>query len=152
MPERQAFIDSIKGVEREASVVSAAIAYFGSAVEAGGAILPTTPTRTSPRDFVAAAVQVEPTYLIRMWAEFEMALRSFHLKKTGDDDIQASNLVGWTTGVKQGRAISDDVRDLVHEVREYRSYLVHGRPAPAVSIEQARKRLNTLLGCLPINW
>ena len=87
-----------------------------------------------------------------MWTAFEMALRSYHETKTGHDNIKASQMVDWTTGVKQGRAISEDVRDGVHEVRAYRNFLVHGNPAPPVSIEEARKRLNTLPHCLPIIW
>jgi hypothetical protein len=42
------------------------------------------------------------------------------------------------------------------EVREYRNFLVHERdeqaPPAAIAIEVARKRLNTLLHCLPIQW
>ncbi|WP_148594499.1 hypothetical protein [Aquisphaera giovannonii] len=65
-------------------------------------------------------------------------------------------MIDWTAGVRRGRAISTDVRDDVHEVREYRNFLVHERddqatPA-AVTIEEARKRLNTLLHCLPDQW
>ena len=119
---------------------------------------PSLPTKTSPRDLVAAAEQVESTYLIRMWAEFETALRSYRRHITGDpdDQIRTRNLIDWTAGVRQGRAISADVRDDVHEVREYRNFLVHERddqaPPAAVAIEEARKRLNTLLHCLPIQW
>lgn len=93
-----------------------------------------------------------------MWAEFETALRSYRRPITGnpDDRISTINLIDWTVGVKQGRAISSDVRDDVHEVREYRYFLVHERdnqtPPAAVAIEAARKRLNTLLHCLPIQW
>jgi hypothetical protein len=72
------------------------------------------------------------------------------------DRIGKINLIDWTSGVKQGRAISADVRDDVHDVREYRNFPVHERddqsPPAAVAIEAARKRLNTLLHCLPIQW
>jgi len=149
MPERQAFIDQVKGTERESYVIAAAVSHYGAVVQTGNVELP---AKTSPRDLVAALDQVEATYLIRMWAAFEMALRSYHEEKTGHDEIKAVNLVGWTAGIKQGRAISEDVRDRVHEVRNYRNYLVHGNPAHAVTIEDARKRLNTLLHCLPIQW
>jgi hypothetical protein len=155
MAERQAFIDRVKGAERESYVVAAAVAHYEPLALAGDARLP---TKTSPRDLIAAADQVESTYLIRMWAEFETALRSYRRHVTGDpeDQIRTRNLIDWTAGVKQGRAISADVRDDVHEVREYRNFLVHERddqqPPAAVTIEEARKRLNTLLHCLPIHW
>ncbi len=155
MPERQAFIDRVKGAERESYVVAASIDHYSPATQAGQVRLP---PRTSPRDLVAASDHVESTYLIRMWAEFETALRSYRRHITGDpeDQITTRNLIDWTAGVKQGRAISVTVRDDVHEVREYRNFLVHQRddlaPPPAITIEEARKRLNTLLHCLPIQW
>jgi len=158
MAERQVFIDRVKGAERECYVVAAAVKYYGNAVQAGTARLPSMPTKTSPRDLVMAADKVESTYMIRMWAEFEAAIRSYRRYITGDTDdrITTSNLIIWTAGVKQGRAISEDVRDNVHEVREYRNYLVHERddldPPAEVAIDVARTQLNTLLHCLPIKW
>ena len=158
MAERQVFIDRVKGAERECYVVAAAVNHYGNAVQAGDARLPTAPTKTSPRDLATAADKVESTYLIRMWAEFETALRSYHRYFTGDPDdrINTRNLINWTAGVKQGRAISEDVRDNVHEVREYRNYVVHERdhvdPPAEVAIDVVRTRLNTLLRCLPIKW
>lgn len=155
MAERQAFIDRVKGAEQESYVVAAAIAYYGALAQAGDARLP---SKTSPRHLVTAADQVESTYLIRMWAEFETALRSYRRRITrdSDDSIGTRNLVDWTAGVKQGRPISADIRDDVHEVREYRNFLVHERddqaPPASVAIQAARKRLNTLLHCLPIHW
>ena len=96
--------------------------------------------------------------MIRMWAEFETALRSYRRHITGDphDRISTINLIDWTAGVRQGRAISVDDRDDVHEVRVYRNYLVHERddqdPPDEVAIDVARTCLNTLLHCLPSNW
>ncbi len=136
-------------------MVIAAINHYSQTVQANVAQLP---NRTSPRDLVKAASNIESTYLIRMWAEFETALRSYHRRITdkADDRISTRNLIDWTGGVRQGRAISEDVRDDVHEVREYRNYLVQGRDDPnaptEVTIQVARTRLNTLLHCLPFHW
>ena len=158
MAERQVFIDRVKGAERECYVVAAAVNHYGKAVQASNAQLPSMPAKTSPRDLVTAADNVESTYMIRMWAEFETALRSYRRHITGDPDdrIITSNLIDWTAGVKQGRAISEDVRDDVHGVREYRNYLVHERddldPPAEVAIDVARTWLNILLHCLPIKW
>ena len=68
MAERQAFIDRVKGAERESYVVTAAVTYYRPVALAGDARLP---PKTSPRDLVAASHQVESTYMVRMWAEFE---------------------------------------------------------------------------------
>jgi hypothetical protein len=158
MAERQVFIDRVKGAERECYVVTAAVNHYGNAVRAGNAKLPSNPTKTSPRDLVMASEMVESTYIIRMWAEFETALRSYRRHITGDPDdrISTSNLIDWMSGVRRGRAISEDVRDDVHKVREYRNDLVHERndldPLDRVEIDVARTRLNTFLGRLPERW
>jgi hypothetical protein len=158
MAEPQVFIDRVKGVERECYVVAVAVSHYRKAVEASNAKLPTKPIKTSPRDLVSAADNVNSTYIIRMWAEFETALRSYRRRITGDPDdrIITTNLIDWTAGVKRGRAISEDVREDVHKIREYRNDLVHERddldPADVVAIDVARSRLNTLLGCLPSKW
>jgi hypothetical protein len=155
MVERQAFIDRVKGAARECYVVAAGVNHYKQAVLASDAHLP---NETSPRDLAAAVDKVESTYTIRMWAEFETGLRSYRRHITGDQDdrISTSSLIDWTAGVKRGRAISEDVRDDVHEVREYRNYLVHERddqdPPDKVAIDLARTRLNTFLHRLPINW
>jgi hypothetical protein len=155
MPERRALMDRIKGAEREYYAVAHAVAHHRPGVQAGDIVLPPA---TSLRDLVAAADQLEPTYLIRVWAEFETALRSYRRHLTGDPDdrIGTESLINWTAGVRQGRAISEDIRDDVHEVREYRNSLVHERddqdPPAAVAIDVARRRLNTYLQKLPERW
>jgi hypothetical protein len=146
MAERQVFIDRVKGAEWECYVVAAAVNHYGKAVQASNAKLPSMPTKTSPRDLVAAADIVESTCMVRMWAEFETAIGSYrrHITGNADDRISTSNLIDWTAGVRQGRAISEDVRDDVHEVREYRNYLVHERddldPPDEVAINEPETR------------
>ena len=74
MPERRELMDRIKGAEREYYAVAHAVARHRPAVRAGDVVLPPA---TSPRDLDAAADRLEPTYVIRVWAEFETALRSY---------------------------------------------------------------------------
>jgi len=47
MPERQVFIDRVKGVERECYVAAAAVSHYRKAVEAGNANLPSMPTKNT---------------------------------------------------------------------------------------------------------
>ena len=79
MPERRELMDRIKGAEREYYAVAHAVARHRPAVRAGDVVLPPA---TSPRDLDAAADRLEPTYLIRVWAEFETALRSYRRQIT----------------------------------------------------------------------
>jgi len=155
MAERQAFIDRIKDAEKEYRVVISALEVYHQSIVKGSIQLSAS---IAPRHVISAIDKAESTYLIRMWAEFETALRSYRRFLTGDseDRIATSNLIDWMACVRQGRAISEDVRDNVHSIRKYRNSLVHERddtdPPEAISIEIARKQLNTMLHSLPFDW
>ena len=59
---------------------------------------------------------------------------------------QGKTVIIITHKLEEVRAISEDVRDDVHEVRVYRNFLVHERddqePPAGVAIDVARRRLN----------
>lgn len=147
-------IDRLKAVEREFQVVWDAIERLRVAVADGRVVLP---IGTSIRDLDAARRQLEATFLIRLWAEFETAVRSYYGTLTNDPDprIRAIDLINTVAASRLGRAVADTVRVEVHEVREYRNSLVHDRddPAPPVALSDARRRLNMYLGGkLPEKW
>ena len=126
------WIDRLKFVEREHRLVATAIARLRLAILEG---LVRTPDGTTPRDLVAAGENLETTYLVRLWAEFETALLSYYRDLTGDPEarIRATDLVNTLAGVRRGRAIADEVRAAVHEVREYRNSLVHEPHRPGTA-------------------
>jgi hypothetical protein len=147
-------IDRLKAVVREFHVVEDAIERLRVAVADGRVDLP---DGTTTRDLDAARRQLEATFLIRLWAEFETALRSYYGWLTNDPDprIRSLDLVNAVAASRRGRALADAARMAVHEVRHYRNSLVHDRddPAPAVPLLEARRRLNMYLGAkLPERW
>ncbi len=153
MPELYEIFDRLKATCREYKVV------INATERVRGAILKNeipAPAKTSLRDYECAIAQLEPTYLVRLWAEFESALRSYRRHVVGNpiDAIRAFDLVNWAQGIDQGRKVDAGLRDLVHEVREYRNALVHERDglAPAVEIDEARRRLGSYLSRLPDRW
>ncbi len=144
MPNLHEVFDRLKATLREYSVVADAVRRLRDAVRDGQV---PSPPATSLRDYEAALGQLEPTYLVRLWAEFETTLRSYRrpIEKNPDDNIRAFDLIQWAQGIMAGRKVDAGVRDLVHEVREYRNSLVRERDnmAPAVGIAEARHRLST---------
>jgi hypothetical protein len=62
------WVDRLKFVEREHRVVATAIERLRRAVL--DVQLP-APDGTTHRDLAAASESLEPTYLVRLWAEFE---------------------------------------------------------------------------------
>ena len=97
-----------------------------------------------------AAENLEATYLIRLFAEFESGLRDFwvSIRKTHP---QAEVLMRRITS-KCG--IDYQIWQNADRVRMYRNHLVHElhESATSVSIEEARRFLNLFFGRLPPNW
>jgi hypothetical protein len=142
--------DRIKAVEREYQAVGSSVGHMRRAIADGTEGL----VGATVGDLITANENLEGTYLIRLWAEFETAVRSYYGWLTNDTRIGTHDLINTVAGVRRGRAISEDVRRAVHGVRDYRNTLVHARddPAQSVTITDARHNLNTFLCKLPETW
>ena len=98
---------------------------------------------------------LEGTYLVRLFAAFEAALRSYDRARHNDPtrDEKASVLIDMTGG-RRGQGISAAVRDGAHDVRRVRNYWAHevdATPEP-MTITNARARLQKYLAWLPEEW
>ena len=98
---------------------------------------------------------LEGTYLVRLFAAFEAALRSYDRARYNDPtrDEKASVLIDMTGG-RRGQGISTAVRAGAHVVRRVRNYWAHesdATPEP-MTIADARARLQKYLSWLPDEW
>ncbi len=98
---------------------------------------------------------LEGTYLVRLFAAFEAALRSYDRARHNDPTrtLDASLLID-STGGRRGQGISTAVRTGAHSVRLMRNYWAHENdipPAP-MTLAEARARLQTYLSWLPEEW
>ena len=95
---------------------------------------------------------LEGTYLVRLFAAFEAALRSYDRAHRSDPtrDEKASVLID-TIGGRRGQGISIAVREGAHAVRKVRNYWAHDNDAmlTPMSLAEARARLQTYLSWLP---
>jgi hypothetical protein len=141
------WLHRIKAVEREFLVARKAIDEFIAAVDQGESSLP---ANTKVNDADAMLANLEGTYLIRLYAAFEAGLRSYYAS-IREKSPQTTDLIN---SVAARRQIPDDLRDKVHEVREYRNNLVHegDEDISAVAIGNARSRLCTFFSWLPDDW
>jgi len=104
-----------------------------------------------PADLLSADENLQGTYLIRMFAEFETALRSYWATIKPNARIQAEALIN-NIGTK--RSIPVSVINATHAARMWRNSLVHHRDEENsdMTIERARHQLATFLARLPITW
>lgn len=111
--------------------------------------------REIAKSFQQADKNLEGTYIVRLFATFEAALRSFDRFKCGDPDrqIPASVLIDTISG-RRGLGIEQRVRDGAHAVRMLRNFWAHeGEVEPqTLSIAAARARLQLYLSALPEEW
>lgn len=98
------------------------------------------------------AANIELTYLVRIFAEFEAALRDvwrLHFKRPSAPPVSA--LID-SIGAKCGVPDADILE--VHQVREYRNSVVHEGVVSSfkLSLGESRNRLCKFMARLPLTW
>jgi hypothetical protein len=138
----------IKAIEREYSAVRLATERLLAQVRADSTIIGKIGLRF--RDADHAYGNLEGTYLIRLFAEFETGVRKYW-NTVSVSHPRTEDLVN---GVAARRRIDHELINRVHAVREYRNSLVHEREeaVDAVSVSDARGTLCKFLGRLPPEW
>jgi len=154
MPNRRFdWHEHIKDIEGEYGAMQFAAARLEAQVIATPDILATGDAR---RGYIREAMRnLEGTYLVRLFAAFEAALRSFDRARHNDPsrDLSASLLID-TIGGRRGQGISSAVRGGAHAVRSVRNYWAHESdsiPEP-MTMAEARARLQRFLSWLPEEW
>jgi hypothetical protein len=153
MPSRRFdWHERVKAVESEYKSVRIAVDRLKSAVAHDPTALRAGP---KPANLGAADRNLEGTYLVRLFAEFESALRSYDRARHGDPTrkTEASILID-TIGGRRGQGISANVREGAYAVRRVRNHWAHERDATPdlMSIAEARARLQAFLSWLPDEW
>jgi hypothetical protein len=149
MPHRRSdWHERIKAVEREYWAARIAVDRLTADVARDPGVLGIGPER---RDLIAANDNIEGTYLIRMFAEFESGIRSFWIADRRRTRPQAEVLLD---RVGTSRGIPGDVIIDVHAARIYRNSLLHDREdeVEVVTVSQARRCFQTYLARLPNQW
>jgi hypothetical protein len=147
LAKRFVWLGRIKDVEREHSATNIAAIRLLEAARLDSSILQ---GEVRIRDLEHAFANLDGTYIIRVFAEFETGLRSYWVQLRGTEPPIRNLLESIATlrGVPR-----DNLAD-VHSVREYRNVLVHEREAELepISMANARSRLCKFFARLPDNW
>jgi len=102
-----------------------------------------------------ASGNLEGTYIVRLFAAFEAALRSYDRAKHNDPSrrTEASVMID-AIGGRRGHTIQMGIRQGAHEVRRVRNRWAHesdADPGP-MTVDEARARLQAFLSELPDEW
>jgi len=102
------------------------------------------------RDICACHDDLERTYLVRMFAVFEVALRGFWRRGVGRrSHPHVSQLMD---SVASRCHMRFDHLDRAHRVREFRNTLVHGGGSRSLALAEAKSYLCKFLSNLPREW
>ena len=145
--ERQ---NRIKAIEQMFRAARASVAHYRRACQNDPGLLGTAGFRI--RDIRDCHEELEATFLLRVFAEFEGALQDFWRSGMGRqtspatrtllDRIAARCHVPWTE------------LDRAHQVRAYRNAIIHEGEAPRateIALPEARRHLCLFLSRLPAN-
>jgi hypothetical protein len=149
-PRSTAWGDRIKDVEREYRVASYAGELLDEHLAAKPDALAVLDLRR--RDAVRFRANLEPTYLIRVYAEFEACLREAWRRAFGRKTFPKMEVL--IDRIGDLRQVPAGLVTEVHQVRGYRNDVVHDvrRGEARVSLGQARSHLCSYIGRLPLDW
>jgi hypothetical protein len=108
------------------------------------------------REYLSRADKnLDGTYIVRLFAAFEAALRSYDRAKHDDPTRETKSAIMIDEiGGKRGRGIQPGIRQRAHDVRQVRNFRAHDEdavPAP-MTVDEARARLQAYLHELPDEW
>lgn len=150
MTERERRLQRLRAVQREFETAAVAIDALGARFKVDPSALASY--GLTKRDFHKLQQNLEATYLVRLFAEFETTLRSawthaFHR-------VSHPRITDLHNSIAARRSIPERWLDAVHEVRVYRNSIVHedSDKASPVAIPDACNRLCRFLSQLPARW
>jgi hypothetical protein len=149
MNRREERLERIRRVEREYQIAAIAIGGLGRQFRADPSALAGDELRH--RDFLACRDNVEATYLIRLFAEFEAGLRQMWRTLVRPTSPPAQILLD---SVAARFFIPATWLAQVHEVRLYRNSLVHeaDEEIEKISLVDARSHVCRYFSRLPTTW
>ena len=142
--------ERVKSVERQYFVAEKARESLETALKAHSALL--TGIGLSAADLWAFKSNLLDTYFIRLFAEFETAIKDYW--KNGLNEDPRTRIMDVIDSLAARRRVLDAVRVNVHAARKWRNKLVHEDDTDAIEVEltSARSSFGRYLGFLPDDW
>lgn len=105
---------------------------------------------TSPSELARCRENLEMTYILRLFSEFEAATRDFWISAVRNTRPKMGVLMD---RVADRLNITTPVRQAAHEIREYRNDVIHQNPrALQFDYSDCAKALGNYLGFFPQRW
>lgn len=150
MNAREERIARLRAVQREFETASFAVGVLGQNLRADPSTL--DEVGLGLRDFRGVSANLEATYLVRLFAEFEAGLRRAWMGAFRR--VSHPRISDVIDAIATRRSIPQQWLDAVHAVRAYRNSLVHDEAAQSATVDlpDACDRLCRFLSQLPARW
>lgn len=144
----QECFNTIRACEQMYEAGKAATAYFYELCSNDPTLISGSLFRVN--DIKNCSEDIEDTYLIKLFALFEVVLRDFEIKFLKRKS--KSGIRQLIDKIASHQYVQDDVRKRVHIVRNYRNSVVHAGVSTPITLKDARSFLCQFLANLPRNW
>lgn len=150
MTARQRRLDRMRAIMRQYRVATIAARDLQGRFRADPSWLSAEKLR--PADFQGFRNDLESTYLIRLFAEFETGLREAWARAFGQ--VTSPRTRDLIDAFAARRFVPAPWHDMVHDVRAYRNALVHeaGADVPPIGMDAALGYLCRFFSHLPHDW
>jgi hypothetical protein len=150
MTRREHYILRITGAHKEYQAAEVAVTLLMDKVRADPSFL--APVDLRSRVATQLRENLENTYVVRLYSEFEAGLRDAWKNAWGRTSEPPTRDLLDSAAARRG--INQDVLDFAHRVRVFRNELIHrkGDEVEPVTIGIASKRLCEFFGRLPKDW
>jgi len=109
--------------------------------------------KVQPSDFRDCLGNLDATYILRLFAEFEALLRDYRTTATRITKSRRTMTEALLDAVAKKRYVDDRTLAAAHEVRELRNRIAHHRDFRTnPSLKLALSVLNKFVSFLPIRW
>ena len=142
--------ERVKSVERQYLVAEQARRALESSLRDQPALLTAEGLRAV--DLAAFRSNLLDTYFIRLFAEFETAIKDYW--RNGLDENPRVRIMDVIDALASRRKVADATRTNVHAARRWRNKLVHDDDADGTPVELSacRRYFGRFLGFLPDDW
>jgi hypothetical protein len=104
----------------------------------------------SPSELLRCRDNLEVNYILRLFSEFEAALRTYWISQVRNTQPNMETLMD---RIADRVSMAPEPLAAAHEIRDYRNDIIHQNPrALAYTYGDSAKALGTYLGWLPQNW
>ena len=141
----------LRDVRDELEAARFALAHAQAAIADGQDFLRASAVK--PSHVNQCASNLELTYVLRLFAEFEEVVRDYWNTVRPRRRPRRTNMEILLNRVAILCSIPYDTLQRAHAVREYRNTLVHaGGEGPLLTFHECKSRLGTFLSFLPTRW